>query len=81
MPIYTYRCDAGHQWEEVRPIEGSETSSEPCATCLEVIDCAGVDVGENLSDFAGRRVPSTGVSAHFKGSGWTPKFYPNRRGK
>lgn len=87
MPIYTYRCPQGHTWDEVRSYEGSETSQEPCRTCLEGLDRAGVDLDntgepghEDLSEFAGKKVPAQfGVA--FKGQGWTPKFHPNQKGK
>lgn len=79
MPTYTYQCDAGHKWDEVRTYEGSQTSSEPCPTCLAYADERGLELGEDLSDFAGRKVPAQ-VSIAFHGHGWTPTFYPGRKG-
>lgn len=80
MPIYTYRCPEGHEWDEVRSIEGSETSQEPCATCVEAATGPrGLTAGLVVPQ-PGRKVPSP-VSASFRGPGWTPKFYPNRKGK
>lgn len=80
MPIYTYKCAQGHTWDEVRPYEGSETSEEPCRTCLEAADRIGVEVyNEELPGLAGKKVPAQfGVS--FRGNGFTPTFYPNRKG-
>jgi len=74
MPIYTYRCPEGHTWDEVRTIEGSEASEEPCP------ECTRAQSGQAIPAH-GKKVPATGVSAHFKGTGWTPKFHPNQRGK
>ena len=80
MPIYTYKCHAGHTWEEFRASStGSETSEEPCRTCLEAADARGHELVEaDLPDFAGKKVPSQfGVA--FRGQGWTPTFHPNRK--
>jgi hypothetical protein len=89
VPIFTYRCSQGHEWDEVRRIEGSQVSESPCPTCLQALDAHGIDLSfpgdeghEDLSDFAGRRVPpATAPSVKFNGPGFTPKFYPNRKGK
>lgn len=78
MPTYTYRCPEGHTWDEVRSIEGSETSEAPCPVCTDAASGpAGLQSGQTLPA-VGKKIPPTGVSAHFKGRGWTPKFYPNR---
>ncbi len=80
MPIYTYRCPAGHEWDEVRAIEGSEVSEDACPACREKY--SGMVDGEAFLVAAfGKKVPPTGVSASFKGQGWTPKFYAGRKGK
>lgn len=79
MPIYTYRCAQGHTWDEVRSIEGSETSEAPCGACLEAADARGHELLEiDLPDFAGRKVPAQ-VSVSFRGKGWTPTHYRNRK--
>lgn len=89
MPIYTYRCPRGHEWDEVRSITGSEVSQDPCPTCVEAIDSRGLSEAfevapgvEDLSDLAGKRVPpSSAPSVSFKGRGWTPTHYPGREHK
>jgi hypothetical protein len=82
VPIYTYECEQGHRWEEFwNTHEGSEVSKEPCASCLEAADRLGVELeDEMIRDYAGRKVPSKGVRAIFRGIGWTPTFNPNQRG-
>jgi len=82
VPVYTYRCEAGHEWDEVRPIEGSQISQEPCSACMEAIDAGGHDLGtqSDFSEFAGKKVPAR-ASVSLKGPGWTPKFFPQREGK
>jgi predicted nucleic acid-binding Zn ribbon protein len=77
VPIYTYRCPEGHEWDEVRRVEGSEASEELCARCLEEV--TDLDTGREVSAH-GRKVPSQ-VSISLRGAGWTPKFYPDRKGK
>jgi predicted nucleic acid-binding Zn ribbon protein len=77
MPIYTYRCPYGHEWDEVRTMEGSETSEEPCKHQATGPNHCGVFIPCNER---GKKVPSR-MNPQFKGSGWTPKFYPNRTGK
>lgn len=79
MPLYTYRCSQGHQWDEVRGInEASEVSSEPCQTCLETADNLGYDIEPiDLPDFAGHKIPAQ-VSVKLAYRDATPTFYPNR---
>ena len=80
MPTYTYRADCGHEWDEVRSLaEDSQTSAGPCPTCLEDTGSSHEPPGSQAQH--GRKIVPTGVSAHFKGAGWTPKFYRNRMGK
>ena len=83
MPFYTYQCPTGHRWDEVRSIHGSETSQDPCPTCVEGLPEPGPEDEEpDWSQFHGRRVPpDTPPSVKFVGAGWTPKHYPNRSGK
>ena len=79
MPIYTYRCSEGHEWDEVRSVEGSEASEESCPECTRAASGPdGLRSGQAVPAF-GRKVPSTGVTPIFKGGGWTPKFYPNKK--
>jgi predicted nucleic acid-binding Zn ribbon protein len=79
MPIYTYRCSAGHEWDEVRSIYDSQTSTDPCAACLENVDALGIEtLPEDLPEYAGKKVPAP-VSVSFKGKGWTPTHYTNRK--
>jgi hypothetical protein len=79
MPTYTYRCPEGHEWDEIRSIEGSEASEAPCPVCMEATTGpAGLQPGQSIPT-VGRKVPST-FSVSFKGRGWTPTFYPNTRG-
>lgn len=81
MPIYTYRCEKGHEWDEVRSIEGSETSEGPCETCVEGCnDSATVKTFIELCPqdwqwLFGRKVPAR---PSVKVVGGTPIHYPNR---
>ena len=77
MPIYTYECEKGHRWDEIRSAAGdTQGSADPCPTCLE----ADRNTPGAFIPY-GAKVPSSGVSARFKGQGWTPKFYPGRKSK
>lgn len=70
MPIYTYRCPEGHEWDEPRALnDDTSASSTPCPECTPLEDGGAV---------RGRKVPSQ-FSVSFKGPGWTPKFYPDRK--
>lgn len=78
MPIYTYRGPCGHEWDEVRTIEGSEASQESCPVCTAATSGpSGLQSWQALPAL-GKKIPPTGVTPIFKGEGWTPKFYPNR---
>jgi predicted nucleic acid-binding Zn ribbon protein len=81
MPIYTYRCPKGHEWDEVRGSTESETSDEACSEC----EIHAAELGDPITDgqresWMGRRVPSSSPpSARFIGTGWTPTHYRNRK--
>ena len=75
MPIYTYRCEAGHEWDEVRSVsEEAQVSADACATCMEAARAAG---GEEGPVVRGRKVVSQ-AAVHFHGRGFTPTFFTNR---
>lgn len=80
MPIFTYRCIQGHEWDELKS-EGTQTSANPCQTCLENADTRAVDELHpvELWDLAGTKVPARATVMPIKGG--TPKFYTNRKGK
>lgn len=78
MPIYTYQCNEGHEWDEVRTIAGSETSQEPCPKCTSATSGPSGPASGQALPALGKKLPPTGVTAIFKGGGWTPKFYPNK---
>jgi predicted nucleic acid-binding Zn ribbon protein len=82
VPVYTYRCPQGHEWDEIRSIEGSQTSEEPCPTCLEALNPA-IDLGlpyNGTPAERGKKVPSQ-VSVKFVGRGWTPTHFSGRTHK
>jgi hypothetical protein len=81
MPVYTYRCPAGHEWDEVRQIEGSQTSADPCRTCMAKLSetartFAELDPDTWARDWGGKKVPSATARPRVKGG--TPIHYPNR---
>lgn len=68
MPVYTYRCSVGHEWDEVRSLsEDSQTSADPCPTCVEA--------DPTVHPFGRKTVGQVSVKL---GRGFTPTFYPNR---
>jgi predicted nucleic acid-binding Zn ribbon protein len=72
VPIYVYRCPQGHSWEELRTSsEGTQTSEERCAECTRT---------EGVVPEHGTKAVAQ-VNVAFRGQGFTPKFYPNRKGK
>lgn len=75
MPIYTYECPQGHQWDEVRTIAGSETSQEDCPECVKV--CGGAPE-EECPITTGRKIPARS-SVKFNCPGATPVHYQNRK--
>jgi predicted nucleic acid-binding Zn ribbon protein len=80
VPLYTYECPQGHQWDEVRSAdEDSQVSEAPCQTCLEAVDDGPIPIPAGVIR-QGRKVVSQ-VSVKLSGKGWTPKFYTNRKGK
>jgi len=73
MPFYTYQCVyCGAEWEEIRSFAGSEISEGRCPSCPYDQEDGG--------PIFGVKVPSQ-VSVKLSGPGFTPQFYPNRKGK
>jgi hypothetical protein len=82
MPVFTYRCDAGHTWDERRDRNdpGLDKSLAACETCVDENpmgycgdpDCCSGGFG---SDYEGKRVSpwALGQSAavYFHGRGWS----------
>lgn len=84
MPTYTFRCNEGHEWDEQRTLdEESKTSLTPCPVCTDATSGpAGLISGQALPPEHGKKVPSSGVSVHFVGRGWTPpSHFPGRNHK
>jgi predicted nucleic acid-binding Zn ribbon protein len=82
VPIYTYECSAGHQWDEVRGLaEETEVSQDACEACMEALTHDEyINRCHERSHPHGRKVV-TQVSVKLSGKDWTPKFYTNRKGK
>ena len=77
MPIYTYRCEADHTWEEVRSIQGSEVSEHSCTTCSQNPMLRDRADRESLH---GKKVPSSSIGKPIlHGAGVTPTHFPNRK--
>ena len=78
MPTYRYRCPQGHEWEELRSITAdTATSQDACPTCVEAANAEGI--AHLDAELIGKQVPPSSVSVHFKGTGWTPKFYRDKQ--
>lgn len=64
MPIYVYACDGGHQFEDYVPTLEKRPEGPPCTEA----GCGRPT----------RKIPSL-ASVKFKGAGWTPTHYTNRK--
>lgn len=60
MPTYKYRCEAGHEWEEVQSMH-----DEAYDRCRAKMDCGA----------RARRVPVKGLGFVLKGGGWAKDGY------
>lgn len=74
MPVYVFKCPQCEDLKEVARLLCEADEPEYCSRCIQSGDEGQGDwpCGERMEKQA------TAAGLHFKGKGWTERFYPKR---